>query len=559
VGGFNTGHVWEWNEGAGWTDRSAGLPNVPHNTVLMVSSDEIVVGNDVGIYRSSDGGVSWVPWMDALPLGAVVTDLKYNILQAIVTAGTYGNGAWQAALGEVSPILLFESASTPMEVDGNGDAHIDPGETWGVNVTLRNGGGATALAPQGRLETATPGITLLNGGVVGFDDIFPGMTGISERTAEFVVQPDAICGDPLTFDFVDMSAANAPGPFQDIGDAVSATIGTYSPPIPTTRVDDDFDPSPGLEWSHEGIKPSLSGCNGNPRFTDDWRVFFLDPSHENTYHAGRGFNSSYSPKNHAWLYYAGKDSAGGAGITIPADAISATLTFEHRYDTTIGEDGGLVAIDSVQDGVDNFTVIEPVGGYPGGLLGAGDCNGLEGMPAYQGTSGWTTATFDLSPYTGSTVYLAFVFGSDEIAEEKQGWYVDNVLVVTEEAGPLVCSPTDWPGTVPQDVAFELTGPGTIEATWGATCNAAALPGQRYAIHAGDLDLLASSGTYSHGPVGGSCDRTSPATFAHGSSSEYYLILPNEGSREGGAGADSQGNPRPSASGVCGVQRIGTCN
>ncbi|NIM02434.1 MAG: hypothetical protein GTN89_12180 [Acidobacteria bacterium] len=561
VGGFNTGHVWEWNEGAGWTDRSAGLPNVPHNTVLMISDAEIIIGNDIGVYRSSDGGLSWVPWMDGLPLGAVVTDLKYNISQAIVTAGTYGNGAWQASLGAVSPILLFDSASAPMEVNGNGDAHIDPGETWGVNVTLRNGGGATAVNPQGRLTTATPGVTLVDNGAVDFDDIFPGETGISPLMTEFIVEPDATCGDPLTFDFVEMNAANAPGPFQDISDAVSATIGTYTAPIPTTQVDDDFDPSPGLEWSHEDIKPDLSGCNGNPRFTDDWKVYLYDPSHENTYHAGRGVGSYYSQKNHAWLYYAGKDSAGGTGITIPADAISATLTFEHLYDTTLGEDGGLVAIDFMQDGVDNYTVIEPVGGYPGGLLASGNCNGLEGMPAYHGTSGWTTATFDLLPYKGNTVYLAFVFGSDlnTGAGTEDGWFIDDVLFVTEEAGPLVCSPTEWPGSVPQDVVFELTAPGMIEATWGDACNAGLLPGQQYAIHAGDLDLLASSGTYSHSPVDGLCIRSSPTTFAHGSGSEYYLVTPNDGSREGGAGTDSQGNPRPTTTDACGVQRIGTCN
>jgi hypothetical protein len=98
----------------------------------------------------------------------------------------------------------------------------------------------------------------------------------------------------------------------------------------------------------------------------------------------------------------------------------------------------------------------------------------------------------------------------------------------------------------------------VDASWSAACNIGSVPGQQYSIHAGDLDLLRSTGTYNHAPVDGSCNKTSPATFGYGSGSEYFLILPNDGVREGGAGVDSLGNPRPAPFSVCGEQRIGTC-
>ncbi|MEE8412152.1 MAG: hypothetical protein V3S47_06585, partial [Acidobacteriota bacterium] len=91
------------------------------------------------------------------------------------------------------------------------------------------------------------------------------------------------------------------------------------------------------------------------------------------------------------------------------------------------------------------------------------------------------------------------------------------------------------------------------------CNIGIVPGQQYSVHAGDLSLLRSTGTYNHVPVDGSCDRTSPATLSYGPGLQYFLILPNDGAREGGAGTDSLGNSRPSLSNVCGEQRIGTCN
>ena len=561
VGGFNTGHVWEWTATGGWTDKSTGLPNVPHNTVLMISSNDIMVGNDVGVYRSFDGGVSWTPHMDGLPLGAVVTDLKYNITQNIMTAGTYGNGAWQTTLGPVSPILLYESSSAPVEIDGNGDPDVEPGETWGVQINLRNGGGATAVAPRATLTTSTPGVTLVNGGVVDFNDILPGLVEASMQQATFIVDPDTTCGDTLTFDLINLTTANDPGPFGDVPNAFSVALGGVEQAVSITLIDDDFDPAPGPEWSHDVIDPAQPGCELAPPYTDEWKIFAKDAAHGDSYHLGRQDTGlPYSRKNHAWLYYAGKDSAAGAGVTIPADAISATLTFDHWYDTTADGDGGLVVIDFLQDGSDNYTVIDPIGGYPAGTLASGNCNGLEGLQAYDGNSGgWTTATFDLLPYRGNTVYIAFVFGSDSLLELKEGWYIDNIFFAYEETLVPICDPLDWPGTVPQNLLFDINGPGTVEATWGDSCNVGSVPGQQYSIHAGDLDLLRSTGIYNHTPVGGLCDKTSPVTFSYGPGAQYFLVVPNDGVREGGAGTDSLGNPRPAPFNVCGEQRIGTCN
>jgi photosystem II stability/assembly factor-like uncharacterized protein len=95
VGGFGTAHLWGWN-GSAWEARGAGLPNVPANSVLMLSGTEVLVGNDAGVFYSRDGGANFSPWMSGLPLGVVVTDLKFNPGTGTVTAGTYGRGAWQA-------------------------------------------------------------------------------------------------------------------------------------------------------------------------------------------------------------------------------------------------------------------------------------------------------------------------------------------------------------------------------------------------------------------------------------------------------------------------------
>ena len=123
----------------------------------------------------------------------------------------------------------------------------------------------------------------------------------------------------------------------------------------------------------------------------------------------------------------------------------------------------------------------------------------------------------------------------------------------------MCDVVQWPGIVPQTSRFGISGAGVIEADWGDACNIAENPGQQYAIHVGDLDQLRATGTYTHSPAAGLCNRTSPSTFAYGAGNEYYLIVPNDSGREGGVGVDSQGNPRPVVSPVCGLSRVETCD
>jgi hypothetical protein len=560
LGGFNTDHVFEWNEGSGWTPRGSGLPNVPTNTVLMLTDTDVLVGTDTGVFRSYDGGQTWQPYMDGFPEGVPVTDLKYNQLQNLITAGTYGRGAWQVSIDPVHPIVVFDSIELPLlETDGDGDGDVEPGETWEVRPVLRNGGGETALAVQARLQTSTAGVTILDPTSRGFGDVAPGATVPSQTGFAFTVDPSVPCGVTVVFDVVDITSANPPNAHADALAAFSVEVnGGFEPPVTTTPLDDDFDPNPLPDWTHELVNPNIVQCWNFP-FFDEWHVDSKDAAHANSYHAGAGPGGTYARRNYAWLYYGGKDSGNGPGIDVPAGALGATLTLTHWYDTALGEDGGQVAIDAVEDDQDVYTTLDPVGGYPGGVLDGSNCNGLGGQNAFHGSSGgWVTSTFDLLPYVGKRVYLAFVFGSDNRVATGEGWYIDDVLVEVQQNGAAICDVTEWPGSVPANVSFSLVAPGTVEATWGDACNLGAVPGQTYSVQSGDLDTLHASGTYTHAPVDGLCDQTSPHTFGAGAGNEYYLVLPNLGGREGGGGTDSSGASRPQGAGTCGPQREAAC-
>lgn len=128
----------------------------------------------------------------------------------------------------------------------------------------------------------------------------------------------------------------------------------------------------------------------------------------------------------------------------------ARLEFYHWYETENSYDGGNVAI-STNGGV-NWTVIDPVDGYPDADISAFD--NLE--PGYTNSSaGWKLAVFNLSSYYNQNVMLRWRFGSDP-SVVAAGWYIDDVVLIG--ATP----------PVPPDMSYNpsaynvSTSPGSIE-------------------------------------------------------------------------------------------------
>ena len=550
VSGFNSAHIWEWNAGSGWIARDNGLPNVPHNTVLMLSSLDILVGNDVGVYRSADGGLTFEPYMAGLPLGMVISDLKYNLQQNIVTAGTYARGAWQVAIGAVGPILLFDSVEQPLtEIDGNGDTAVDPGETWAARVVLRNGGGEDALDTQAKLVSIHPGITILNDGILQYPAVIAsGATVMSDNMVQFVVQQGADCDLELSFDLTDVTTSNNPLAHPSRAAIIALELGDgYAAPTPQNVVDENFDSNPA-EWTHTNVLAGVAPCAGIPN-SDQWGTVEKEAARGLSYNSGNGPGGIYGKRVFGWLYYNGKDSTNGPGLTIPTDVVGATLNVTHWYDTVQNQDGGQVVVDASDDGSDTYVPLTPVGGYPAGTIASNICNGLQGMSAFSGDSGgWVTSQFDLMPYAGQTVYLAFVFASGTSLPAGEGWYVDGVEVDVLLRGDRVCNIQEWPGSIPDSLVLERQGDGTISASWDEACNVGLLPTQLYSIQVGDLDQLRASGSYNHAPLDGTCDRLSPAIVAEGAGNLYYLAVSNDSDRDGIAGRDSQGVLRPQGSG-----------
>ena len=99
--GFNNPHVFRTDDyGENWTDITNNLPDVPTNAAIVnpFDNDEIYIGNDLGVYYTTDGGESWMPYQTGLPSAMIAIDLKISLANNKLWVATHGNGTYRVDL-----------------------------------------------------------------------------------------------------------------------------------------------------------------------------------------------------------------------------------------------------------------------------------------------------------------------------------------------------------------------------------------------------------------------------------------------------------------------------
>jgi hypothetical protein len=134
LSGFGHGHLFKTSDsGTHWTDASGDLPNTPTNAVALdTRTTTLYVGTDVGVFASTDGGVSWQHFT-GLP-NVVVMDLKLDLVTNQLVALTHGRGAWKLPVSVASPTVTKVSPAKGL---------VDGGTT--VTITGTNFTGATTV------------------------------------------------------------------------------------------------------------------------------------------------------------------------------------------------------------------------------------------------------------------------------------------------------------------------------------------------------------------------------------------------------------------------------
>ncbi len=112
------------DDGFNWTDLSGNLDSVEQVRSLVVTPFNPLIlyaGTDLGIFRSVNGGTTWEPFMEGLPVVPVwnlefVVDDQHSGNHKLV-AGTNGRGFWEYTV-QSPPILYVDQTDTGTQQDG---------------------------------------------------------------------------------------------------------------------------------------------------------------------------------------------------------------------------------------------------------------------------------------------------------------------------------------------------------------------------------------------------------------------------------------------------------
>jgi hypothetical protein len=124
-------HVWKTTNllsGAPtWSAAGSGIPDVPVNSFAIDPADtqKIFAGTDIGVFRSENGGATWLPFNNGLPR-VPVFGMEFHAVHRVLRIATHGRGFYE---------FSFATQDAPFDFDGDGKTDIGifrsaVGEWW---------------------------------------------------------------------------------------------------------------------------------------------------------------------------------------------------------------------------------------------------------------------------------------------------------------------------------------------------------------------------------------------------------------------------------------------
>jgi len=146
-----------------WTAVGNGLPDAAVNSMAIDPNNSMVVfaGTDIGVYRSTDGGLNWAPYNVGMPKIAIF-DMAIQNANRLLRVATHGRGIWEIALSPSvtisGQITGANSSGVTMQLTGSAPAPLSTVTDGGGNYSFAglNVGGNYTVRP---VATATVAFT----------------------------------------------------------------------------------------------------------------------------------------------------------------------------------------------------------------------------------------------------------------------------------------------------------------------------------------------------------------------------------------------------------------
>lgn len=382
------------------------LRNVGIEDAINIAADISTVSEYIAITTGSlsypdipAGGEAWCDGFYGFDVDPACPDL-HGVQMPMVINGDE-RITWESTINFVvhAPTILVADIEIDDTVGGDGNYHLDPGETATIAVTLRNDGSGRLDDIAGLFTCNHPLIAVNTGSGAITGGLGQGENGLLEPIFEISIDPDFTAFD-CDFD-LGITGTNAYDRIFEIMLPIGGFFETIEDGAP--------------DWSHYIVGAT---------FNDQWHL---------------STQRNHTP-NGSQSWKCGDTGAGDysnlldAGLETPAVAIGdeAELVFWMWIDAEESGayagrayDGGLIEM-SVDGGP--FEQIEPIGGYTH-TIRTGSTPGpfSEDTPVFSGATDWTEVRCDLSGHEGN-VSFRFRFGSDG-ADTREGWYIDDVEVL----------------------------------------------------------------------------------------------------------------------------------
>jgi hypothetical protein len=169
--------------------RSNGLAQGnPINSIVVdpSSNSRLFAGCDVGVFRTDDAGLNWVPWDEGIP-NAPVFKLVVHRPRRLLRAATHGRSVWERPIDALScplvDLYVRDDLVDSGRVQPTPSGVADPLSTTGVLTHWWQSPDVKVDAPEPTFQTATP-----IGDYVSFEASIVHRTALRNRTNRFYVQ-----------------------------------------------------------------------------------------------------------------------------------------------------------------------------------------------------------------------------------------------------------------------------------------------------------------------------------------------------------------------------------